>query len=865
MGSRGLLSIGMGLVLVVLTCGCPMGIRVPDLTSMTQDYAEIMIIDNNLSVGTVTTAYHDILAEGDVITQEPLPGTWVTRGTTVNLVVSLGAAPTETTTVQVGAILPMDGLWATAGQSANVALYEALDTANAYYDSEHLQLELLTYNSSGDPATALEALKSLDAQGVRMVVGPMSSGEAAAVVDYANEHGIILISPSSTAISLALPDNLYRLIPNDTNQAKALAMLMQRQGIANVLPVYLDDVYGRDLLEAFRADIEEADSDVVALDAIAYDPTNVDYTLLAGQIADAIAGLDTASTAILLIGQDSDAAGLFKAAGLDSTLAHVKWYATDQIVRHPSIVSDVDASAFASKVKLEGFTVPCQESIPVMPIMLADAVMSNTLGTAPMPSSLSTWDALWVIGETYHANPTADAATLKTNFETVIGSTFSVFGQLSILDANGDMSVVMQSRFAMGERSNGTPGWNFAGVFIQHITLGPYITDATSFFTEESGTATIGAVLPLTGANAEDGLGALQAIYLALDQANTYYPVTEGLDIHFNVDVCDTRSDPATALAQVKALHARGVNLIVGPISSGELAAVEAYVNETGMVAISTTSTAPSLAKVDRIMRMTATDARQAKAVSRLLTYQGKTDVALLYIDDTYGVDFVEAFQAAFAGEATAIPYAADTTDFSDVLDAAERHIENAESTENAAVLVVSIQEGVQLLEQVEEGPLTTVKWYGTDGICQSRILLASEQALAAAKATSLTCSTYDVAGMRRFSPMRNALGSYLEPLLDGSAAWNEISAYDALWLATYGYATTSLDADAATLWAKISNPNGAIGLGGIYAFDANADQSTSTYAFYSVKENASGPYWKATALYRDLLYHPNDLYIIPE
>ena len=84
--------------------------------------------------------------------------------------------------------------------------------------------------------------------GIRIVLGPDSSAEVEAVKAYADENGILLISPSSTAISLAIPgDNVFRFVPDDTQQAETIATLMWEDGIRAVIPIWRGDTWGDDL------------------------------------------------------------------------------------------------------------------------------------------------------------------------------------------------------------------------------------------------------------------------------------------------------------------------------------------------------------------------------------------------------------------------------------------------------------------------------------------------------------------------------------------------------------------------------------------------------------------------------------------
>ena len=63
-------------------------VNVPDVVGMTADDANTVIVDANLVVGTVTTAYSDSIAEGNVISQNPTAGTTVVPNTAVDIVIS---------------------------------------------------------------------------------------------------------------------------------------------------------------------------------------------------------------------------------------------------------------------------------------------------------------------------------------------------------------------------------------------------------------------------------------------------------------------------------------------------------------------------------------------------------------------------------------------------------------------------------------------------------------------------------------------------------------------------------------------------------------------------------------------------------
>lgn len=768
--------------------------------------------------------------------------------------------PSNNKVIQVGAILPLDGAWASVGQNAKVALDIAVESVNYYLKKDSLQLELVVENSSSDAGMALDALESLHAKGVNAVVGPMTSDEAAAIVGYANANNILLVSPSSTAAALALPDNLFRMVPNDKNQVEALADLMTKQNITRLLPVYLNDTYGLDFEQLMRTQVG---NDIEVLDPVKYEVGVTDFTPVVSSLTAIADGLEPDNTGILFIGRDFDAVQIFSSAGISSRLANFKWYATDSVIGSPLILESEEAASFADKVELEGFTFSYEATAPASPTMMITGMMSAKLDASPAPSTIGVWDALWFLAESYRLNPDADTDGLIESFESVVNIGGNFLSQATKLDANGDMVPVRYARFAM-EKDGLAARWDLKALFIKSTSAGTLILPATASPTQETGDAVIGVLLPLSGSNAESGSGAQQAINLALKHAGDYYNKAMGLNINLTVEVRDTESDPGHALVQLKALQSLGIKLFIGPINSGELAGVREYAQENGIVIINSNSTATSLSRSDdRIMRLTPDDSNQAKAMSRLITAQNKQNVVLIYRNDVYGQDFLKAFSEIFMGTIDSYSYEPDATNFTPVLDDAAAKLEAIAAPTNTAILVIGLEEITSLLEQVNQESLTEVKWYGTDGISKSRKLLKSPAAVAVATKTQLTCSVYDSEALPFFAPPIHVLESELNPLLGGFLTWNEISVYDALWIGASAFSMTSPAATSEELWTYLSSLYANTGISGIYLFNENSDQTVTLYGFFAVEESDISPVWKAKAFYRDSYYLRDDLEIL--
>ena len=67
------------------------GVAIPDVSNKTEADAKTMIEAAKLKVGSVSEEYNNTVAKGNVISTDPVIGSSVDEGTSVNLVISLGA------------------------------------------------------------------------------------------------------------------------------------------------------------------------------------------------------------------------------------------------------------------------------------------------------------------------------------------------------------------------------------------------------------------------------------------------------------------------------------------------------------------------------------------------------------------------------------------------------------------------------------------------------------------------------------------------------------------------------------------------------------------------------------------------------
>ena len=167
--------------------------------------------------------------------------------------------PNKYNEVPIGLITSLTGAWSSGGKSIKIAVQEAEKDVNDYLDNKNssIRVKLLVENSKSDPVEALRVVKRLKDSDVKIVVGPATSAAVMAVKDYAVQNNVILLSPSSISPALSISgDNLFRFVPDDTNQAEFISNTMWDDGIRVVVPMWRTDTFGNELVKSMKENFE---------------------------------------------------------------------------------------------------------------------------------------------------------------------------------------------------------------------------------------------------------------------------------------------------------------------------------------------------------------------------------------------------------------------------------------------------------------------------------------------------------------------------------------------------------------------------------------------------------------------------------
>ena len=105
----------------------------------------------------------------------------------------------------------------------------------------------------------------------------------------------------------------------------------------------------------------------------------------------------------------------------------------------------------------------------------------------------------------------------------------------------------------------------------------------------------VGVLATLTGSGFTLGQDTVAALQIAEEQIKAD-AISQHGGYRFKFFLRDTQHDPSKALEAIKDLDRRGVQIIIGPQTSSELAMIRAYADAHNILVISQGSTASSLA-----------------------------------------------------------------------------------------------------------------------------------------------------------------------------------------------------------------------------------------------------------------------------
>ena len=664
----------------------------------------------------------------------------------------------------IGAIVSLDGTSATDAAKLE-AMRLAADEYNRkseaaagplYIDLEVVRASIVPAAATGTSPPVLDALEAAYANGTgpSYYVGPSTSGNAARVLGFANANNITLVSPSSTAASLAVEgDALFRLAPNDALQGRVLAdVIHNRQGhiiaglingsgIDAVVSLVRNDTWGRGL-DASAS--ERLASHGISVSRILHAPHGADWPDIAGRLGSQIASLQAAgsSVAVLHIGFQGDFAAIAGQAASHGRIAAVPWYGTDGVAHGRFIVGNPVSLALAEAVNLTAtaFDPPASPKRDMV-----DAALAARGVSAPGTYVYASYDAVHIL---------AGAVEMALEKRGASPSPADVRGMVRAAAAayEGALGDVELGRSGDLRSPNGYAAWAVGDGAWERAGAHP-----------PTPVVPVGALLVLDGAGGSyTDAAVLGAAEAAIDDFNTAHELVGdfylGLKVHEIAAAPGAGSPAPGALAGLEAAYAGGAgpSYYVGPTSSANAARVLGYANANGLVLVSPSSAAESLSIAgDALFRMVPDYARQADALARVLADRGTTDIVLAVRSDAWGEGANSTLRAELA--ASSAPPAVQQVAFAEAgadwgavsreIGAAARAAAQSAAERSppgyAAVVFAGFDSDLAGIAAARAGmppsDLAAAEWIGAGAVGTSARVASDADALALARAVNLT------------------------------------------------------------------------------------------------------------------------------
>ncbi len=232
--------------------------------------------------------------------------------TVLSLLGSLVAcAPKAAETIKIGIVLSTTGLLGPMGEDMMKSSRMAVKEINAAGGVLKSQVELIEEDDATEAAKCLERVKKLvDIDGVKVLVGGMTSGAAMATGPYLAEKEVVMVTPSAT--SPAVSDQpwknwVFRTTPHDAFQGEVLAEVVMEQGFTKLATIVQDNPYGVGLEKALVDALKEAGWTGEHVASVHFDPAKKDYRTeletIKGKNPDVILGVTYAEDGIIVFKQ----------------------------------------------------------------------------------------------------------------------------------------------------------------------------------------------------------------------------------------------------------------------------------------------------------------------------------------------------------------------------------------------------------------------------------------------------------------------------------------------------------------------------------------------------------------------------------
>ena len=342
--------------------------------------------------------------------------------------------------VTIGAVYPLTGDLSARGPHRLASSELGAADFNEFVRSLGYSWQLLIddEDSATNPEITRQKVQVLNAKDVKLIIGIPSSGNVKNVKQYVDQNDMLVLSCCSTSPALALAgDNIFRVAPDDGTQGRALASIMENEGIEAMVAIWRNDDYGNGLVEHTSTNFEKVG---VVEEGIAYDPNlpsvSSDVSILNDKVIALVDEHGADSVAVLLVGYD-ESVDIIQSASNYDILDDVRWFGAETFVGVSYFAEDRIADEFINSVQFTAMFVSDEGNEGGSHDRVREHVR-NEFGTDPASYVSQAYDAAWLIGLSILEAGTDDTDAVKAALPRV-ASTYSGALASTEMNENGDL------------------------------------------------------------------------------------------------------------------------------------------------------------------------------------------------------------------------------------------------------------------------------------------------------------------------------------------------------------------------------------------------------------------------------------------
>ncbi len=192
----------------------------------------------------------------------------------------------------IGGIGPVTGGAAVYGQSVKNGAELAVNEINEAGGVNGVKFDFKFEDDEADGEKAVNAYNTLKDGGMKILMGTVTSGACASVIEYTNTDNMYQLTPSASSTDVLKYGNVYQVCFTDPNQGIASAQYIGSKGLATKVAVIYDssDIYSSGIYEKFTEEAASQNFNIVAAEAFTAD-SKTDFSVQLQKAKDAGAEL----------------------------------------------------------------------------------------------------------------------------------------------------------------------------------------------------------------------------------------------------------------------------------------------------------------------------------------------------------------------------------------------------------------------------------------------------------------------------------------------------------------------------------------------------------------------------------------------